>query len=430
MRSVLNTLVDEFHERALPDLVTREQRLDRVPGKVNVIAGMRRSGKTWFCYQDMQALLADGIPKERLLYVNFEDDRLLPFGAGDFQEILDTYYRKFPPLKDESCYFYLDEPQRIEGWELFVRRVLDTERIALCVTGSSSRLLSTEIATALRGRSLLTEIFPFSFREFLKYHRPEFASPSRFGSRTRAAVQQALDHYRAIGGFPEVQTVTDDLRRQILRNYLDVAMLRDIVERFEVSNTVALRTLIRAVLSAPATRFSVNKFYNTLRSQGIACTKNDLYDFMQYLADVYLVYRVPLWSRSEKARQVNPQKVYVIDPGLLEATSLDLTEDRGAILENVVYMHLRRGGHEMGYYISRDGFEVDFVASRGGRRKPDLIQVCWSMADEATRDREMRGLLAAMKELRISRGTIVTWLDEDLSNEQVAIVPAWKWLLE
>ena len=427
MKEMLDRLIDDFHERDLPALLPREAAATVLPGKANVVIGMRRAGKTWFCYQQMQELLTRGFEKERLLYLNFEDERLLPFAVQDFQDILETYFRKFPAFKNQQCVLFLDEVQRIDGWDRFVRRVLDTEQIQVWVTGSSSKLLSLEIATSLRGRSLTTEIFPFSFPEFLRLHQIELPSTQRFGSRTRATVQQMAGTYLRQGGFPEVQTADDETRRQILSNYVDVVILRDVVERYAIRNTVAVRALIRHIIAAPASRFSVNKFFNTLKSQGIACAKNDLYGFLDYLADAFLVYVIPIHSRSYKVRQVNPKKVYVIDTGLLEALSFRMTEDRGALLENLVYLHLRRQGLTPEYYITDSGAEVDFVLQTGAR--PQLIQVCWSLDDADTRQRELRALRQAMQELRSPTGTIVTWMDEIGEEGGVAIVPAWKWLL-
>jgi predicted AAA+ superfamily ATPase len=429
MKNILDLLIDDFHERALPELMPRNQPMAWVQRKAAVVIGMRRAGKTWFCFQTMQELMAEGIEKERLLYINFEDERLLPFTAQDFQLVLDTYYRKFPAFKNKRCYLFLDEVQRIEGWDKFVRRVLDTEQLSICLTGSSSRLLSTEIATSLRGRSLTTEIFPFNFLEFLRFHQVRLKSDRRFGSGTRAIVQNQLDHYTKIGGFPEVQTLDDEIRRQVLRNYLDVVILRDVVERYAIRNIGALRALIRHIMSAPATRFSVNKFYNSLKSQGIACTKNNLYEFLDHVMDAFLFYQVPIHSRSEKVRRVNPKKIYVIDPGLLDVTSYHMTADRGAMLENLAYMHLRRQGLVPEYYVTQRGVEVDFVIIGKNKNEHQLIQVCWEMSDPATQKREVNALLSAMNELGISRGTIVTWLDEDYSDRRIDIVPSWKWLL-
>lgn len=430
MQNVLDLLIDDFHERPLPQLVPRQQSVAWVAGKANCVVGMRRAGKTWFCYQQMHELLAHGVPKERLLYLNFEDERLLPFSVTDFHLVLETYFRKFPEFKHQPCYMFLDEVQRIAGWDMFVRRVLDTEQLSVCVTGSSSKLLSTEIATSLRGRSLTTEIFPFSFREFLRFHQAEPELPRRFGSATRAILQHQIGAYLKTGGFPEVQGLDDDLRRQVLRNYVDVVILRDVVERHAISNVVALRALIRHIMSAPATRFSINKFYHALRSQGVACTKNDLYAFLEHLTDAFLVYTAPIHARSEHVRRVNPRKVYAIDPGLLGAMAFHTMEDRGALLENLVYMHLRRQGAVPAYYVTQTGAEVDFVVLPEDGREHRLIQVCWGLANPPTRQREVTTLLSAMDELQVQRGTIVTWLDEDTSDDRIAIVPAWRWLLE
>ena len=429
MQNILDILIDDFHERALPELMSRHQSMVWVPRKANVVIGMRRSGKTWFCYQQMRELLEKGLEKERLLYLNFEDERLLPFSANDFQLILETYYRKFPAFKSKRCYLFLDEVQRIEGWDKFVRRVLDNEKLSVCVTGSSSKLLSTEIATSLRGRSLTTEIFPFSFREFLSFKKVVLKSGQRFGSKTRAMLQNLISQYIKIGGFPEVQTFDDELRRDVLRNYLDVVILRDVIERHSITNTLALRSLMKHIMSAPATRFSVNKFYNSLRSQGIACTKNSLYDYIDHFTDTFLFYQAPIHSRSERARRVNPQKIYVIDPGLQEAMSLRMMGDRGALLENLVYMHFRRQGLAPEYYVTKNGAEVDFVLAEKDRGEHRLIQVCWDIHDPDTQKREVGALLSAMDELGLKRDIIVTWLDEDVSDKRLEIVPAWKWLL-
>lgn len=431
MMNQLDYVIDDFHERELPQLMFRDKVMPWLAGKAQVVTGMRRAGKTWFCFQQMQELMAGGLEKERILYLNFEDERFLPFISQEFQLFLDTYFRKYPLSKDRDCYLFLDEVQRIEGWDLFVRRVLDTEPFRVCITGSSSRLLSTEIATSLRGRSVTTEIFPFSFSEFLRFQDKHPGSGKRFGSKMRAVLQSEMGRYLETGGFPEVQRLEASLRHQVLGNYIDVVILRDVVERHAVSNTQALRALIRHVMSAPATRFSVNKFYNTLRSRGITCTKNKLYAYLDHLSDAFLFYAVPLHSRSEKARQVNPKKIYVVDTGLLQAMSFYMTGDRGALLENLVYMQLRRQGRTPEYYVTGKGAEIDFVIDEpdeSGRRT--LIQVCWDVSDPQTRAREVWSLLDAMEELKAAKGIIVTWLDEDRSDDRYEIVPAWKWFLD
>jgi hypothetical protein len=428
MKTILDNLIDEFHERNLPPLVRRETGWPVMRGKAVAVVGMRRAGKTWFCYQQMQSLLDSGTAKNKLLYINFEDDRLLPFSSSDFQVLLDAYFRKYPNHKSQTCYFYFDEIQRIKGWETFVRRVLDTENAAICVTGSSSRLLSSEIATSLRGRALTVEIFPYSFREHLLGLG---IAPDRetIGAKMRAIIQHEAENYLRCGGFPEVIKTDEALRLQILRGYVDVVLLRDVVERYRVSNLPALRALVRHFMAAPSARFSVNKFFCDLKSQGIPCGKNDLYDFLAYFNDAFLIHEAQLYTRSERARRVNPRKIYITDSGLHYAYAFRNTDNWGMLLENIVFMQLRRNGIRPAYYLTERGREVDFIVEGGGAPKPSLLQVCWSLGDHETKNREINALRDAMSELKIERGTIITWLDEKAPENGVEIVPAWKWLL-
>jgi len=184
-------------------------------------------------------------------------------------------------------------------------------------------------------------------------------------------------------------------------------------------------------MHASGSKFSINKFYNTLKSQQIKCTKNKLYEYLDYLIDAYLFYRVPIHSRSEKARLINPAKIYTIDTGLLTAMSYRNSADRGPLLENMVFMHLRRQGYELEYVTPKKGGEVDFLARHRLSGQVQLIQVCWDITDRKAFDRELKGLNNGMSELGIDHGTIVTWDDETLlpGDNTITIVPIWKWLL-
>jgi len=430
MKKLLQQLIDDFHERSLPEVHTRKEKFKSLQGKATVILGMRRTGKTFYCYQQMQALLSKGITLDRILYLNFEDDRLLEFYAESFQTILDVYFTKFPDNRDRTCYFFFDEIQRIKHWELFVRRLLDTEDIQICITGSSSKLLSSEIATSLRGRGISTEIFPYSFSEFIDKQEVFAKLPTSFGSKTATKLRKAVGEYLKIGGFPEVQHLDNVFRNEILQGYVDSVLLKDVVERYQVSNALVLKHLVHHVMHASGSKFSINKFYNTLKSQSIKCTKNKLYEYLDYLVEAYLFYRVPIHSRSEKARLINPAKIYTIDTGLLTAMSFRNSTDSGPLLENIVFIHLRRQGYELEYVSPKKGGETDFFARHPLTGEIKLIQVCWDMADTKTSDRELKGLINAMTELAINHATIVTWDDEyELSDEDITIVPVWKWLI-
>jgi len=430
MKNAIDQLIDDFYERDLPTPVARERKYFEIEGKADTVIGMRRTGKTWFCYQKMVELLESGIEKEKILYLNFEDDRLLGFDVGHFQYVLNIYFGKYPEHKDCKCYFFFDEIQRIDQWEIFIRRLLDTENVQVYLTGSSSKLLSSEIATSLRGRSMSIEIFPFSFGEFLKYHGLFLDKPKTFGTRTSSTLRKAIKAYLETGGFPEVQKQERHVRLEILQGYIDAVMLKDIIERYNVGNVTALKHMVGSVMASPGGKFSVNKFYNTLRSMAVKCTKNSLYEYLDYLADAFVVSKVPIHTRSEKARLINPNKIYTIDTGLLNAMAFRNSSDYGSLLENMVFMHLRRNTNDIEYVKTKDGYETDFFVRNKASGDMRLIQVCWDVSDKKTFERELRGLQSAMAEFKISTGTIVTWDDEMKLGGKINVVPVWKWLLD
>ena len=432
METILEELIADFHERNLPALTRRHVALPWLPNKIDTVIGMRRSGKTWLLFQVISDLLSREAPKESILYLNLEDERLLPMTASDLHQIPDVYYRRYPQLRDKSCAFFFDEIQNVPGWEQFIRRLLDTENIHLCLTGSSAKLLSREIATSLRGRSIATEIFPFSFSEALEHAGVDTGGGRRPGSKKRALLENRLRAYLLEGGFPEVQKIDAEYRVRILQDYLDVVILRDLVERHQISNIFPLRYMIRHLLNATASLFSVNKFYNDLKSQGIRCGKNTLHEYLEYLSDAYLFFQVYVHTHSERVRMVNPRKIYAIDPGLVQACSRSVRPDWGHLLENFVFLELRRSSAIIEYYRTKKGREVDFLATDSGGQK-SLIQVSADLKEPVTRQRELRSLLEAMKECRLRQATIVTLNQEEkLETEAglIHILPAWLWALK
>jgi len=432
MKFLLAQLIADFHERPLPDLTRRETILPAIDGKIDTVIGMRRSGKTFYAYQAIQQYLSDGVPKTAMLYINFDDERLLPMQATDLGLIHETYYRMFPQHRARRCYFFFDEIQNVDGWEAYLRRLVDTENIQLVVTGSSAKLLSREIASGLRGRSISTEIFPFSFTEALSHADPAWQPATQPGSRQKTWLEHRFTRYMQVGGFPEVQSLSEEHRVRVLQEYVDVVILRDVVERHRISHVAPLRHLIRHMLAAPATLFSMNKFYHGLKSQGVACSKDSLHQYLDYLTDAYLVYTMPVYSRSERARRVNPRKVYCIDSGLAHAFSHKPTMDMGHVLENIVFMMLRRQGLTLAYYKTQAGYEVDFISTNHtGQRR--LYQVSLEMHDSGVREREFRAIRAAMHETGLIEGVILT-LEEhemvDVKEGMIHIMPVWLWAMQ
>ncbi len=429
MLEKLKRILLEFQERPLPAITRRDAVLPVLDGKATVVTGMRRVGKTSLCRQKMRELMDAGLDKTQLLYLNFEDDRLEGFRLDDCQSILDAYYSLWPDNRGRECYFFFDEIQNVENWERFVRRLLDTTDVHVILTGSSSKLLTTEIATAMRGRSVSVELLPYSFGEYLRQRGVFEEVPEHVSDDAIARLRHGMEEYFQLGGFPEVYQYADAMNRgEILQEYSDMVVLKDVVERHGVVNITALRRLLSYLYNDDSQKFSVTGFWKTL-NQGmqIKCSKNDLFDFIRYLEEACILYRTELHTSSEKAKMVNPDKVYLVDVGLVRAMADDPTADRGWLLENLVYLHLRRCKCQVGYYNTSDGKEVDFHVSDRQNRKRSLVQVCWGLNAPDTMKREVPTLLKAGKELGIKRLLLVTW-DEEKELDGVHVVSVWKLL--
>ena len=435
----LDFLIAEFQERDLPNSTARALTLPQIPRKAAVVVGMRRTGKTFLMFQQVQRLVASGLDKRDILYVNFEDDRLRVDEPGLLGDLLEAFYRFNPPARERGAHLFLDEIQVVPGWPKFVRRVLDTENVQVVLSGSSAKLLSTEVATELRGRGMPVELFPFSFIESAlaaDITVPETLPP---GSRKRSRLEAHLDTYLSAGGFPEVQTLAPRERIQTLQDYVELVLLRDVIERHRIENAVAARAFARLLLQSPARAFTVNKAHGDLRSRGLQVSKDTLHALLDHFQDAYLVFAIPVFRKSERARATNPRKLYPIDPGLAAAMSHATATDVGARLENAVFLELRRRHGrllqgQVSYYLTASGREVDFVVGdlfhqRAGR----LVQACADLSEPQAREREVRALVEAMTETGLDRAEIVTLREEGTVKTDagtIRIVPAWRWLLE
>ena len=415
-----------------PALTRRDAALPTISGKALAVIGMRRAGKTSYLYQCRADLLSTGRSPNRLIYFNFEDERLAGLTAADLHIIPDAHLRMFPEPAAEPITLFLDEIHLVPGWETFVRRLLDTPGYEIFLSGSSAKLLSREIATSMRGRAWEIAIHPFSFREYLRHHGHEIPSaPSNLSAKKTAALDHHFARYLETGGFPEAQSLSPAHRRQLLQGYIDVLLLRDVIERHQVSNVTALRWLVRRLLSSPAGLFSVTKFAADLKSQGIPVSRDNLYEFLAHLEDAFLLQTVPVATDSEKRRQVNPRKVYPADPALIPVFDRSGKANTGHALESVVFTELQRRGAEIAYVKTAGGFEVDFLA-RYPDNSEELIQVCTSIDDPDTREREVRALKDAEKEHPGAKQTILT-LESRLPfphvQDPVNVLPAWSWML-
>lgn len=405
MQDILETIIAEFRERPLPKPVPRDIELPSLPGRAPAIIGMRRSGKTWFMFQHIQDILKSGVSAEQILYVNFADERLLPMDGKGFGRLVDTFFRLYPDNYERMCFLFFDEIQEVSGWSLVVRRLLERDNLKLYLTGSSAKLLSKEIASELRGRSLPVEMWPFNIREYLRAKNDQLPQGVLPPSKRDRWIKD-LKEYLLVGGFPEVIDMDGRYRIRILQDYVNAVLFRDIVERYGVTNLALLKQLLRTLLQSSASTFSVNRFTNTARSQGLKVSKNTVHEYLGYVADAFLVGTVPLFTESLRKRNTNPKKIYSVDTGLAVAHSFGLRGDWGHLLENLVYLDLRRRGYDIFYYRSESGYEVDF-ALRTPEGELRLIQVCAELDSEETLEREQRALREAESETG-TKGKLVT----------------------
>jgi predicted AAA+ superfamily ATPase len=418
-----------------PELVAtrRDAALPAIPGKVHAVIGMRRAGKTTYLRQ-LQSQWRASVEPARVVYLNFEDDRLAGLPLEQLGMLLEEYYRSYPEWRGrETVWWLLDEIQVVNGWERFVRRLMDTERIEVVVSGSSARMLSREVHTSLRGRGTETVIRPFSFREFLRHRGEEPEGKARaLTSAKRSRVERFFGEYLAAGGFPEAQGLAAGLRVDLLQGYVDTVLFRDVVERRGVTQVAALRWLARQCLKNPAGSFSVHRLHQDLKAQGLGVAKDALHAMVGHLEDAFLLRCVPLATESERRRNSNPRKIYPVDTGMIGAFDRTGRSNVGHALETVVLHELDRRQAEVGYVRTGTGHEVDFLARFHGGRE-ELIQVCADTGPAETRERELRALEEALREHPRATPKLLVLNFEQLAvkvSPGVTVQAAYQWLLD
>jgi len=359
-----------------------------------VISGIRRCGKSTLLRQ-----LAKHV--KGFYYFNFEDPKAVTFEITDFEKLDEAFHEEF----GNQYYYFFDEIQNVQKWELFVRAILDKKKRVI-ITGSNASLLSKELGTKLTGRHLTYELFPFSYGEFLK-----------FAKKKRSL--ESLDEYIKKGGFPEY-LISKNV--QALIELFNDVLVRDITIRHKIRNVRTLKEMAVYLITNTGKEFS----YNSLK-EVFKLSINTSISFVSYLEDAYLLFTVPRFSYSLKKQLVNPKKVYAIDTGLASAVSASFSEEKGRMLENLVFINLRRKHKEIFYFKERK--ECDFVVKERNRIV-DAIQVCYKLSEE-NKEREINGLLEAMDKFNLKEGRIITYDQEDelkINDKVIRVIPAWKWL--
>ncbi len=425
MKQILKTIIKDFHLRPLPPFKPRHLKVPLDLGKIITIIGPRRAGKTWYLFQLISNLEKKGIKKEHVLYLNFEDERL-DFDGG-YDQILDAYLELYPDQKPDNLYIFFDEIQGIPEWEKYIRRLYDTVTRKIFLTGSNAKMLSKEIATSLRGRSLSFEIMPLSFSEYLSFKSID--SKDIFSTKNKAKIQSSFNEYLSWGGYPELVDMESCFKADVLQEYFNVMLYRDLMDRYKIRDVSILKYLIKRLISSFTKEFSVNKLYNDLKSRGIKIGKDSIYRLMDQIFSIYMVTYVEKYDPAVVKREMSNKKIYLYDNGIASAIRYTFSEDWGKLLENLIFTGLRNSTEAV--FFLKNGYECDFAVFPE-TENPVLIQV----TENLHRDnfiREIKGLEKAGKRIKNSRKLLITGnmaLPFNMLPKWVEVITAYEWLLK
>ena len=429
---VFRRVIIDYQTGDFPPLTRRDLDFSFIPNMALGIVGTRRGGKTFRTHQ----LVSDqggGNSLENVCRVQFNDHRYAGISSESLHAIDDAYYSLYPEKRNSAnVLFIFDEIHRIPGWEDYILYLLESQKHKVVVTGSTASLIRGQFASQLRGKIFPVELFPFSFREFIRHYN---IKEDLLSSAGRSFLQNNFQKYLKQGGFPGLLDIPDHLHADLLRTYWDTMLLRDIIEAHsnENINISVLRYFADALVTRVGCPMTTSKIATNMKNLGLAFSHETLYKYLSYLADAYMIDTVEIFSESEKVRARNYKKVYCIDWALAEAVSHGAGTDPTRALENMVYIELKRRGGNIHYFRTHDGAEVDFVV-KNNKNQIHLIQVAYSMASDEVRKREIRVLEATFQYLGAKSMTVITANEEqkinaNTSGVQIQVIPAWKWLL-
>ena len=428
--------VIELKQQEMPfDVKARSQALPISGSQIVTLPGVRRCGKSTRMELAINDLLKAGVPRENILVIGFDDERFAQFSAAELDMILDAYREMFPEIALRDVWMFFDELPLVEGWELFALRVYKSYCKHLFICGSNAHTLSKEMKSELRGWPVEFETFPLSFAEYCDF--TGIRRKSHLESE-KAKMRIAFDAFNRLGGMPEIAlTESMSLKYKKLQGYFDTMLLKDFIEHFGVKQPLVLRFFLKRAMAGIANPLSVNAIYGEIKAHGMKIAKDELYTWLQNACDIYLLQRVPRFSRSFAKQEAALAKYYVIDNGIRNAVIPIQSDDDGKQLENTVYLELlrRKGGNEAISFWQGRG-ECDFVLSEDENVRR-LVQVAWKMDEDSpagrkTRKREIDGLTEAAESLGCGDLTIVTHDEEATIREQgheIKVIPAWKWCL-
>lgn len=390
--------------------------------EIVVVKGVRRSGKSTLLLQFCENLINSGVRKEDTLIINLEDPRFRNLDLDLLNKVYEIYLTELNPSRDH--YVILDEVHVVSGWEKFARFLHENKKVNVFITGSSSKLLSSEYSTVLAGRHFDIEVDVLSFREYIKFLGITANTLQEIVSK-RHEIKRALKNYIKWGGFPKVTLVKGEVeKRELLDTYFRDIIIKDIALRHKIKELEKLEALAKYYLTNIATLQSFNKIKNFMK-----LSLDTIERFSQYLSDVYMMSLIKKFSYSEKEQLLNPRKIYCVDTGLRNSVAFSFSKDIGRLIENIVFSELKREKFEIFYW--KDTREVDFIAKRG-KKISDAIQVCWDISNPETKKKEIKPLIEACKQLKLKHATIVTEeieKEEHIDGIKIKYIPLWLWLL-
>jgi len=382
--------------------------------QVVIIAGIRRAGKSTLLAQIRRSF------DEPAYYFNFEDERLLDFQVTDFNHL----YEVLLELYGQRKIFFFDEIQNVAGWERFVRRMNDCG-FKFFITGSNASLLSKELGTKLTGRHVSYALYPFSFQEYLLFRGCHFQKNDVRETAKRAVLKKYFLEYMKQGGMPEYLTYHNP---KTVKEVYNNILYRDIIVRYGITETKSLRELSLYLLSNIGVPFSFNNLKKVLGLGSVNTVKS----YIEYLENSFLFFTINLYQDSVKRQIIAPKKVYSIDPVFIDTMGFRFSDNQGRVLENMVFLELKRRGGEIYYYKNKQNGEVDFLVRQNNKQK-SIMQVSWRIDNEKTKQREVQNLLLAMEELRLSDSLLLTYDTVDtikIDNKTIIVKPIYQWLIE
>ena len=425
MINILKTLIKDFHTQNVNrKIFKRHLEVPVNSSKVIVITGPRRAGKSYYLYSLINDL-KKSISLNRIIYINFEDERILKDNFN-FQDILDACAQLYPDNELSDFYFFFDEIQSTDNWGSFIRRLSETITSNIFITGSSAKMLSSEIAASLRGRAISYDLFPLSFLEYCTFKG--ISTNDIYSTKNSNQLFLTYKEFMYNGGYPETVFFDDSLRIKTLQSYTDIMLYHDIIERYNIKNLYVIKDMMRKLIASSAQIFSVNKYYNDLRSRGYKISKNDLYDYLEYFTNAFFVIPLKKYSDSIAKQEQALKKIYSIDTGVITASNYTMSQNHGYLLENLVCNEFVK--HNKNIFYTKNGYECDFLVFENNKIQ-EIIQVCFDL-NQQNEKREYKGILTAAKYFNLNHGILITESEEKkikIDGVDISVVPAWKWML-